>query len=67
MDKIDLSQIEGNRNRPVKKDKPKVEEAKAVDKPAVPAKETPKPAEKVIEKPVEKVEAPKSEPVAEVP
>ena len=52
LDKIDLSQIE-SRNRPVKKDKPKVEDKKAeekpVEKPAVaePVKETPKPVAEV--------------------
>jgi len=56
LDKIDLSQIEGNRNRPAKKDKPKTEEVKATAKPAEPAKETPKP----VEKPVEKVEEKKT-------
>ena len=57
LDKIDLSQIEGNRNRPAKKDKPKTEVAKAEAKPAEPVKETPKPAEK----PVAKVEEKKPE------
>ena len=57
LDKIDLSQIEGNRNRPAKKDKPKVEEVKAVVKPVEPVKETPKP----VEKPTEKVEEKKPE------
>lgn len=51
LDKIDLSQIE-SRNRPVKKDKPKVEEKKEeerqpVAKPAAPVQETPKPVEEV--------------------
>ncbi|GEN74970.1 translation initiation factor IF-2 [Chryseobacterium hagamense] len=53
LDKIDLSQIE-SRNRPVKKDKPKVEdkkeeEKKPVEKPAAvePVKETPKPVAEV--------------------
>lgn len=50
LDKIDLSQIE-SRNRPVKKDKPKMEEkkelVKPVEKPAEPAKETPKPVAEV--------------------
>lgn len=32
LDKIDLSQIEGNRNRPAKKEKPKTEEPKAEKK-----------------------------------
>lgn len=63
LDKIDLSQIEGNRNRPAKKDKPKVEEVKAQPKAAEPVKETPKP----VEKPIEKVEEKKPEPVAEEP
>lgn len=57
LDKIDLSQIEGNRNRPAKKDKPKKEEAKAETKPAEPIKEAPKP----VEKPTEKVKENKSE------
>jgi len=47
LDKIDLSQIE-SRNRPAKKDKPKVEEKveekKAEEKPVEVVKETPKPA-----------------------
>ncbi|MCY0975810.1 translation initiation factor IF-2 [Chryseobacterium wangxinyae] len=63
LDKIDLSQIEGNRNRPAKKDKPKVEEVKAEPKAAEPVKETPKP----IEKPIEKVEDKKPAPAAEEP
>lgn len=51
LDKIDLSQIE-SRNRPVKKDKPKVEEKKEeerqpVAKPAAPVQETPKPVAEV--------------------
>ncbi|WP_346983885.1 translation initiation factor IF-2 [Chryseobacterium sp. POE27] len=52
LDKIDLSQIE-SRNRPVKKDKPKVEDKKAEEKPVEkPAavesvKETPKPVAEV--------------------
>ncbi|MCL8536479.1 translation initiation factor IF-2 [Chryseobacterium gallinarum] len=55
LDKIDLSQIE-SRNRPAKKDKPKMEEAKE-EKPVVePVKETPKP---VVEE--KKIEAPKAE------
>ncbi|SDI56861.1 translation initiation factor IF-2 [Chryseobacterium jejuense] len=56
LDKIDLSQIE-SRNRPVKKDKPKMEEKKEEEKPVEPVKETPKPVveEKKIETP--KVEA----------
>ena len=58
LDKIDLSQIE-SRNRPVKKDKPKVEEKKAEEKPAEPVKETPKP---VIEQPVAKPVEVKAEP-----
>ncbi|MDR2236291.1 MAG: translation initiation factor IF-2 [Chryseobacterium sp.] len=48
LDKIDLSQIE-SRNRPVKKDKPKMEEKKEEEKPAEPIKETPKQAEPVAE------------------
>ncbi|MFP3832273.1 translation initiation factor IF-2 [Chryseobacterium sp. SIMBA_028] len=56
LDKIDLSQIE-SRNRPVKKDKPKVEEKKEEIKPVEPVKETPKPV--VTEE--KKVEAPKVE------
>jgi translation initiation factor IF-2 len=52
LDKIDLSQIE-SRNRPVKKDKPKMEEKKK-KKTCEPVKETPKP---VVEE--KKVEAPK--------
>lgn len=62
LDKIDLSQIE-SRNRPVKKDKPKVEEKKAEEKPvekpvaAEPVKETPKP---VAEQPVAKNEPQKA-------
>jgi translation initiation factor IF-2 len=63
LDKIDLSQIEGNRNRPAKKDKPKVEEVKAEVKAAEPVKETPKP----VEKPIEKVEEKKPAPAAEEP
>lgn len=61
LDKIDLSQIEGNRNRPAKKDKPKAEEVKQENTPAEPIKETPKP----VEKPIEKVEEKKPEPAAE--
>jgi len=56
LDKIDLSQIE-SRNRPVKKDKPKMEEKKEEVKPVEPVKETPKPA--VVEE--KKVETPKVE------
>jgi translation initiation factor IF-2 len=56
LDKIDLSQIE-SRNRPVKKDKPKMEEKKEEVKPVEPVKETPKPA--VVEE--KKVETPKAE------
>jgi len=52
LDKIDLSQIE-TRNRPAKKDKPKVEEKKAEEKPAEPVKETPKPVAEPAAKPVE--------------
>ncbi|MDR6526987.1 translation initiation factor IF-2 [Chryseobacterium rhizosphaerae] len=55
LDKIDLSQIE-SRNRPVKKDKPKMEEKKEEVKPVEPIKETPKP---VVEQ--KKVETPKVE------
>ncbi|MET3034955.1 translation initiation factor IF-2 [Chryseobacterium sp. NRRL B-14859] len=55
LDKIDLSQIE-SRNRPVKKDKPKMEEKKEEEKPVEPVKETPKP---VVEE--KKIEAPKVE------
>lgn len=55
LDKIDLSQIE-SRNRPVKKDKPKMEEKKEEVKPVEPVKETPKP---VVEE--KKIEAPKVE------
>jgi translation initiation factor IF-2 len=64
LDKIDLSQIE-SRNRPTKKDKPKVEEKKAEEKPiekpvaAQPVKETPKP---VVEQPVAKPVEVKAEP-----
>lgn len=56
LDKIDLSQIE-SRNRPVKKDKPKMEEKKEDIKPVEPIKETPKPV--VVEE--KKVETPKAE------
>ncbi|KMQ66252.1 translation initiation factor IF-2 [Chryseobacterium angstadtii] len=49
LDKIDLSQIE-SRNRPVKKDKPKMEEKKEEEKPVEPVKETPKQTEPVAEK-----------------
>jgi len=56
LDKIDLSQIE-SRNRPVKKDKPKMEEKKEEVKPVEPVKETPKPV--VVEE--KKVETPKVE------
>ncbi|MDP9958392.1 translation initiation factor IF-2 [Chryseobacterium lathyri] len=52
LDKIDLSQIE-SRNRPVKKDKPKMEEKKEEEKPAEPVKETPKQPEPVAEKKAE--------------
>ncbi|UKB79307.1 translation initiation factor IF-2 [Chryseobacterium sp. MEBOG07] len=64
LDKIDLSQIE-SRNRPVKKDKPKMEEKKEEVKSVEPIKETPKPAV-VVEK---KVEAPKvvAEPESQEP
>ncbi|RXM40014.1 translation initiation factor IF-2 [Chryseobacterium sp. CH21] len=64
LDKIDLSQIE-SRNRPVKKDKPKMEEKKEEVKPVETVKETPKPA--VVEE--KKVETPKveAEPEAQEP
>ncbi|WP_294324575.1 translation initiation factor IF-2 [uncultured Chryseobacterium sp.] len=56
LDKIDLSQIE-SRNRPVKKDKPKMEEKKEekpAEKPTAPVQETPKPVtEKSVAKPAE--------------
>ncbi|MDQ1159683.1 translation initiation factor IF-2 [Chryseobacterium sp. SORGH_AS 447] len=56
LDKIDLSQIE-SRNRPVKKDKPKMEEKKEEEKPvekSAPVQEVPKPvAEKPVSKPAE--------------
>ncbi|KFF08283.1 translation initiation factor IF-2 [Chryseobacterium luteum] len=52
LDKIDLSQIE-SRNRPVKKDKPKMEEKKEEEKPAEPVKETPKQPAPVAEKKAE--------------
>lgn len=52
LDKIDLSQIE-SRNRPVKKDKPKMEEKKEEEKPAEPVKETPKQPEPAAEKKAE--------------
>ncbi|EJL67628.1 translation initiation factor IF-2 [Chryseobacterium populi] len=58
LDKIDLSQIE-SRNRPAKKDKPKVEEKKAEEKPIEPVKEAPKP---VVEQPVAKPVEVKAEP-----
>lgn len=48
LDKIDLSQIE-SRNRPAKKDKPKVEDKKAEERPAEPVKETPKPVAEPVE------------------
>ncbi|ASW75045.1 translation initiation factor IF-2 [Chryseobacterium piperi] len=54
LDKIDLSQIE-SRNRPVKKDKPKVEEKKAEEKPIEVVKETPKPVVETETKPVVEV------------
>ncbi|MFP7656887.1 translation initiation factor IF-2 [Chryseobacterium proteolyticum] len=54
LDKIDLSQIE-SRNRPVKKDKPKVEEKKAEEKPIEVVKETPKPVVETEAKPIEAV------------
>ncbi|WP_294279218.1 translation initiation factor IF-2 [uncultured Chryseobacterium sp.] len=66
LDKIDLSQIE-SRNRPVKKDKLKVEEKKAEEKPAEqPVKETPKP--EPVQAPVEiKSEQPAAEPESQEP
>lgn len=66
LDKIDLSQIE-SRNRPVKKDKPKVEEKKAEEKPAEqPVKETPKP--EPVQAHVEiKSEQPAAEPESQEP
>ncbi|WP_172282360.1 translation initiation factor IF-2 [Chryseobacterium sp. LAM-KRS1] len=54
LDKIDLSQIE-SRNRPVKKDKPKVEEKKAEEKPIEVVKETPKPVVETEAKPIDAV------------
>lgn len=54
LDKIDLSQIE-TRNRPVKKDKPKVEEKKAEEKPIEVVKETPKPVVETEIKPIAEV------------
>ncbi|ASK31559.1 translation initiation factor IF-2 [Chryseobacterium sp. T16E-39] len=59
LDKIDLSQIE-TRNRPVKKDKPKVEEKKVEEKPIEVVKETPKPVVETETKPIAEV---KEEPV----
>lgn len=64
LDKIDLSQIE-SRNRPVKKDKPKMEEKKEEVKPAEPVKETPKPViaeEKKEETPKVETESESQEP-----
>ncbi|NIF05467.1 translation initiation factor IF-2 [Chryseobacterium sp. Tr-659] len=64
LDKIDLSQIE-SRNRPVKKDKPKMEEKKEEVKPVEPVKETPKPAaaeEKKVETPKTEAEPESQEP-----
>ncbi len=66
LDKIDLSQIE-SRNRPVKKDKPKVEEKKEeekpIEKPVESVKETPKPvAETPVQTPAKPVEVKASEP-----
>ncbi|SHL02748.1 translation initiation factor IF-2 [Chryseobacterium polytrichastri] len=58
LDKIDLSQIE-SRNRPVKKDKPKVEDKKAEEKPVEPVKEAPKPVVEPVAKPVEVKDEPK--------
>ena len=57
LDKIDLSQIESNRSRPAKKEKPKAEEPKAEKKTEEPVKETPK----APEKPMQKTEEPKVE------
>ncbi|WP_312090325.1 translation initiation factor IF-2 [Chryseobacterium sp.] len=57
LDKIDLSQIESNRSRPAKKEKPKAEEPKAEKKTEEPVKENPK----APEKPVQKTEEPKVE------
>ncbi|MDQ1098545.1 MULTISPECIES: translation initiation factor IF-2 [Chryseobacterium] len=66
LDKIDLSQIE-SRNRPVKKDKPKVEEKKAEEKPAEqPVKESPK-AEPVQAPADTKPEQPAAEPESQEP
>ncbi len=64
LDKIDLSQIE-SRNRPVKKDKPKMEEKKEEEKPAEPVKETPKQAEPAAE--VKSAEPQKTEPESQEP
>jgi len=70
LDKIDLSQIE-SRNRPAKKDKPKVEEKKAEEKPVEkpvavePVKEAQKPVAEVpvpAAKPAEVKEVPKNTP-----
>jgi len=66
LDKIDLSQIE-SRNRPVKKDKPKVEEKKVEEKaveekPAAQVKETPKPVVKEAPQKVVEVKEVKEEP-----
>ncbi|MFP3591660.1 translation initiation factor IF-2 [Chryseobacterium sp. SIMBA_038] len=58
LDKIDLSQIE-SRNRPVKKDKPKVEDKKAEEKPVEPVKQAPKPVVEPVAKPVEVKAEPK--------
>lgn len=61
LDKIDLSQIESNRNRPAKKEKPKAEEPKAEKKTEEPVKETPKAPEKPVQKEEPKVETPSEE------
>lgn len=58
LDKIDLSQIESNRNRPAKKEKPKAEEPKAEKKTEEP---TPKAPEKPVQKEEPKVETPSEE------
>ncbi|MFC5874658.1 translation initiation factor IF-2 [Chryseobacterium arachidis] len=66
LDKIDLSQIE-SRNRPVKKDKPKLEEKKEeekpIEKPVESVKETPKPvAETPVQAPAKPAEVKAAEP-----
>jgi len=61
LDKIDLSQLE-SRNRPAKKDKPKVEVKKAEEKPVEPVKQAPKPVAETPAKPEEvKAEPQKTE------